>query len=831
MRKGQCEFAIDKFHYKNVGDLQYIEIVGWIFSHDNESVAVEVEIDGQKVECQTNDRYDRKDLIRIYKLAYSAKNSGFEVKVDTKGKDVKTVAIYGKTSKERILLNKYNQKKIKKLEDNSYIEYEVGGFGFDEKTDLCSVMGWAYSLKQTEMEYEVKDASGNSMEYTFRVLERLDFPDEYRRRSGFYIAFKGEKDAQYYLHIKSDGMMQVVNLKKCGALANENQPSMAARVVSLAKQVNPKSIKKAGAYFKNHGCKQFVRRIIKGKPTGDMDYDTWARIQLATEDQLKEQRRIHFALTPKVSIIVATFNTPMVYLKEMIETVEAQTYSNWELCIADGSTDDQVENYVKEHYGDNEKIRFTRLAENYGIAGNMNKAMDLATGDFIALYDHDDTLTPDALYENIKLYNEHPDALMIYSDEDKMNSDGSKFFNPHFKPDFNYDLLCSNNYICHFLLIKKTLIDKMGQLDGAYDGAQDFEFVLRLSEEAGEEHIYHIPRVIYHWRIHENSTAGNPESKMYAFEAGKRAVEDYFKKKEIPVEVEHGPALGIYRVKYILQSEPLVSILIPNKDHIEDLDRCIQSIETKCTYKNIEYIIIENNSTEEETFAYYKKLEKENSKVKVVYWKGEFNYSAINNFGRGYAKGEYLLLLNNDTEIINENDIEELLGFCMRQDVGAVGARLYYPDDTIQHGGVIIGMQGIAGHAFVNQRKEDLGYFARVSCQQDISAVTAACLMVKASVYDEVGGLNEELKVAFNDIDFCLKIREAGYKIVYNPYCELYHFESKSRGSENNYDKLNRFNGEITCFENRWRKILTEGDPYYNPNLSLDIGGYKLKEN
>lgn len=557
MKKGQCEFAIDKFHYKNVGELHYLEIVGWIFSHDNESVAVEVEIDGKKVECQTYQRYDRKDLIRIYKLAYSAKKSGFEIKVDTNGKDIKSVAIYGKTSKERILLNKYNQKKIKKLEDNSYIEQEVGGFGYDEKTELCSVMGWAYSLKETEMEYEVKDASGNSMEYTFRVLQRMDFPDEYRRRSGFYIAFKGKKDAQYYLHIKSDGVVQVVDLKKCGALANGGSPSFAARLVSLTKQVNPKSIKKAGAYFKNHGGKQFLRRIIKGKPTGDMDYDTWARIQLATEDQLKEQRRIHFALTPKVSIIVATFNTPIVYLKEMIETVEAQTYDNWELCIADGSTDDQVENYVKDHYGDNEKIRFIRLEENYGIAGNMNKAMDLASGDFIALYDHDDTLTPDALYENIKLYNEHPDALMIYSDEDKMNSDGSKFFNPHFKPDFNYDLLCNNNYICHFLLIKKTLIDKVGQLNGAYDGAQDFEFVLRLSEEAGENHIYHIPRVIYHWRIHENSTAGNPESKMYAFDAGKRAVEDYFKKKEIPVEIEHGPALGIYRVKYILQSEQI----------------------------------------------------------------------------------------------------------------------------------------------------------------------------------------------------------------------------------------------------------------------------------
>ena len=486
------------------------------------------------------------------------------------------------------------------------------------------------------------------------------------------------------------------------------------------------------------------------------------------------------------------------------------------------------EKYVKDHYAQDDKIRFVRLQENYGISGNMNAAMDIATGDFIALYDHDDTLTLDALYENVRVLNENSNIEFIYSDEDKMDSEGERFFEPHFKPDFNYDLLCSTNYICHFLVVKKSLIDQVGKLRKEFDGAQDFDFVLRLSDACGPEKIHHIPKVLYHWRFHQNSTAANPESKMYAFEAGKKAVQAFYDAKGIHATVEHGASLGIYRTKYILDSHPKVSIIIPNKDHVDDLSRCINSIEAKSTYDNYEYIIVENNSTEQSTFDYYKELESKNSKVKVVTWKNEFNYSAINNFGTKYASGDYYLLLNNDTEVITPEFIEELLGYCMRKDVGAVGARLYYPDDTIQHAGVIVGLQGIAGHAFVGLERDNPGYFARPMTQQDYSAVTAACMMVDKNIYEEVGGLNEQLKVAFNDIDFCLKIREKGYKIVYNPYCELYHYESKSRGEENTFDKVDRFNGEINYFEKRWHDILANGDPYYNPNLTYKKNDFSL---
>ena len=326
-----------------------------------------------------------------------------------------------------------------------------------------------------------------------------------------------------------------------------------------------------------------------------------------------------------------------------------------------------------------------------------------------------------------------------------------------------------------------------------------------------------------------NSVAANPESKAYAYEAGCRAIQEHYRRVGIEAEVEMTKHPGWYRSHVKIQGEPLVSIIIPNKDHIDDLKRCMESIEQKSTYKNYEYIIVENNSTDSATFEYYKKLEAENPKVRMVYWDGVFNYSAINNYGASFAKGEYLLLLNNDTEIINPDCLEELLGYCMRKDVGAVGARLYYEDDTIQHAGVVIGFGGIAGHCFVQQKRGTTGYCHRIICAQDYSAVTAACMMVKKSAFDAVGGLSEELAVAFNDIDFCMKLRKAGYLIVYNPYAELYHYESKSRGLEDTPEKVARFNKEIATFEKKWPEILKNGDPYYNPYLTLKSQDFSLK--
>ncbi len=316
---------------------------------------------------------------------------------------------------------------------------------------------------------------------------------------------------------------------------------------------------------------------------------------------------------------------------------------------------------------------------------------------------------------------------------------------------------------------------------------------------------------------------------MYAFDAGARAIKAHYDRIGVPVEIEKGEYLGLYRTKFLWEEKPLISIIIPNKDHIDDLRRCIDSIEEKATYRNYEYVIVENNSTEDETFAYYKELEASNPKAHVVYWDGIFNYSAINNFGAAHAKGDYLLLLNNDTEIISPDCLEQLLGYCMRPDVGAVGARLYYEDDTVQHAGVVVGFGGIAGHCFVQQKRDATGYCHRIICAQDYSAVTAACMMVKREAFDKVHGLSEEFQVAFNDIDFCLRLGKAGYLVVYNPYAELYHYESKSRGLEDTPEKVARFNREIASFEKHWPEILRDGDPYYNPNLTLESQDFSLK--
>ena len=521
--------------------------------------------------------------------------------------------------------------------------------------------------------------------------------------------------------------------------------------------------------------------------------------------------------------------TPEVFLREMIESVLNQTYGKLELCLADGSPDQKVEEYIQKRYGKDKRILYKHLEDNGGISVNTNKAIEMATGEYLMLSDHDDTLEPDALYEIVRAINDHQGPEIIYTDEDKLSMDGEFYFEPHFKSDYNLFRLRDNNYICHIFVVKKALVNQVGGLRPEFDGSQDYDFILRCCEQAKQ--VIHIPKVLYHWRCHKDSTASNPESKLYAFDAGARAIMDHYKRVGIEAErVEKGVDYGIYHSVYKIQGEPLVSIIIPNKDHHTDLDLCLRAIETRATYRNVEFIIVENNSTEKETFEYYEKIQKEFSNVHVVTWEREFNYSAINNFGVTFAKGEYLLFLNNDTELIAENFIEEMLGLCQREDVGAVGARLLYQDDTIQHAGVVVGFGGIAGHTFIGLHKAENSYFHRAMSTQDYSAVTAACLMTKKALFDEVGGFTEKLAVAFNDIDYCMKVRASNHLVVYNPYALLYHYESKSRGLEDTPEKVARFNREIKIFSERWPEILKDGDPYYNPNLTLRKSNFALRD-
>lgn len=621
-------------------------------------------------------------------------------------------------------------------------------------------------------------------------------------------------------------------------LVFQGQEAKAVHVVPLQRPVIlagkiKKYAKKGMRYLKAQGPAALGEKMIskvKTVSTREIPYSKWIERHLPSKGELERERRTKFEYQPRISIVVPLYKTPEKYLKRLIESVKEQTYPNWELCLSDGSGENSpLKGFLAEAAAGDGRIRVVSNECQLQISENTNAGIAAATGDFIAFADHDDELTPHALFCCVKALNDRRDVQVLYSDEDKMSMDGHKFFQPHFKPDYNPDLLCTVNYVCHLFVVSRAVVEQVGMLRREYDGAQDYDFVFRCMEAVKEEEICHIPKILYHWRCHEDSTAENPESKAYAFEAGKRAIEAHYERTGVAAEVCQGEFLGLYRTRFHRSHDPLISIVIPNKDHIDDLKRCMDAIDSHSTYTNYEYIIVENNSTEEATFVYYKELEKANPKAHVVYWDGPFNFSAINNFGVSFAKGEYLLLLNNDTEIINPDCLEEMLGYCMQNRVGAVGARLYYEDDTIQHAGVVIGFGGIAGHCFVMQPRGTTGYCHRIICAQDYSAVTAACMMVKREAFDKVKGLTEELAVAFNDIDFCLKLREAGYLIVYNPYAELYHYESKSRGLEDTPEKVARFNREMSIFEKRWPEILRDGDPYYNPNLTLKSQDFSLK--
>ena len=595
----------------------------------------------------------------------------------------------------------------------------------------------------------------------------------------------------------------------------------------VLKKVSPYNIKKGILYLRHYGPKEFWVKLTERFQADDVDYEQWYENHKALPEELEKQKNEKWKRKPLISIVVPVYNTPQVFLRQMIESVQNQSYSEWELCIGNASPENKEMKKILEEYKNDARIKEVEIPENKGISQNTNRAMEIASGEWIGLLDHDDLLAPNALYEIAKAVNEHPDAEVIYTDEDKVTTDLKEHFQPHLKPDFNLDLLCSNNYICHFFVASRDLIKRVGGFRPEFNGAQDYDLILRCTEQAKQ--IVHIPKILYHWRVHKASTADNPASKMYAFDAGKRAIEEHLVRCRTKGTVQHTKDLGFYRVKYEVCGEPLVSIIIPNKDQSEALKKCLDSIREKTSYRNYEIIIVENNSEEPETFAFYKKIAGE--KIKIVTWEGEFNYSAINNFGVRHARGDYLLLLNNDVEIINGDWLTEMLSHCQRKEVGIVGAKLYYPDNTIQHAGIIIGIGGVAGSVFVGLPRAFSGYLHKASIQLDLSAVTAACMLVKRSVFEQVGGLEEKLKVAFNDVDFCLRVREKGYLVVYDPYAELYHYESKTRGAEDTKEKIRRFQTEIEYMRSHWIGLLKKGDPYYNCNLSLTKWDYSLKNN
>ena len=607
------------------------------------------------------------------------------------------------------------------------------------------------------------------------------------------------------------------------------KPSAGGKIqwTKMFRKLSPYTIRKGFRYMKHYGPKEFWIRLHERFEPEEVPYGPWYRAYIPTEETLETQRKQKFDYSPLISIAVPAYQTPVEFLRQMIESLIVQTYSNWELCIVNASPDnEEMQKVLAEYSAGDSRVRFCNLKENLGIAENTNRAFAMTKGEFVGLLDHDDLLAPNALYEIVKILQDHPQADALYTDEDKVTTELDEHFQPHLKSDFNLDLLRSNNYICHFFVVRKSIVEKTGGFRKEFDGAQDYDFIFRCTENAGE--VLHVPEILYHWRTHKASTADNPASKMYAFEAGKRAIEAHLERTGTKGEVSHTQDLGFYRVKYPVQGKPLVSVIIPNKDEKETLQTCLEMLEKNTGYQNFEIIIVENNSTTDEIFRYYKELSG-NRKIHLLRWGKEFNYSAINNFAVAHAKGEYLLFLNNDVKSINPDWLEEMLGVCQRPEVGGVGAKLIYPDNTIQHAGCVIGMGGIAGHMFVDMPADRTGYLHKASLLQDMSAVTAACLLMKKEVFEQAGGFTEELAVAFNDVDLCLKVRKNGYLIVYDPYAKLYHMESKTRGAEDSKEKVRRFQTEIEYMRCHWIDILKNGDPCYNKNLSLTKWNYSLK--
>ncbi len=574
----------------------------------------------------------------------------------------------------------------------------------------------------------------------------------------------------------------------------------------------------------NIGFQVFVNAGIKSK------YDLWILKNEATAAELGQYKKEiqNFEYKPKISIIVPVYNPDVTWIKAAIESVRDQVYDNWELCLADASTKQEVRDCLKNYPEMDGRIKVKFLTENKGISENSNEALAIATGDYIGLLDHDDMLSPDALYEVVKYLQNNRDTDMIYSDEDKIDLE-DKRSDPFFKPNWSLDTFLACMYTCHFGVYNKKIIDEIEGFRKSYDGSQDYDLVLRFIEKTAS--IHHIPKILYHWRMVPNSAACSIDSKKYAYTAAKRALADYLKRNHLKGQIMDGFWTGSYRVNREISENSPVSIIIPTKDNADVLRKCIDSVLKFTKYINYEIIVVNNNSIDEATYDYFEKI-KYTDNIKIIDYSKPFNFSAINNFAVSNANGEYILFLNDDTEVIAEGWLASLIKEAQRPEVGAVGCKLLYPDDTIQHSGIILGM-GLHKVAGLSHRKfpgKDHGYFGRANIINNVSAVTAACMMMRKEVFEEAGGFDEKnLAVAFNDVDLCLKIREKGYRIVYTPYAELYHHESLSRGYEDSPEKQERFLREVEYMRQKWGEVIDRGDPYYNPNLTLEKEDFSMK--
>ncbi|MEG4200416.1 glycosyltransferase, partial [Microcoleus sp. Pol12A5] len=599
------------------------------------------------------------------------------------------------------------------------------------------------------------------------------------------------------------------NLAK--TLAKQDKLSEALEEYQTASKLDPKLF---GLDYQNLRDSLFLGQ--------DPAYTKWRAKNSPREADLRKMAETLeiFSYKPLISIVMPAYNTPENYLQEAIESVLNQIYPYWELCIADdASTAPHVKQILQEYAAKDSRIKVAYRTKNGHISHCSNSALELARGEFVSLLDHDDTLTPEALYEVVLLLNRHPEADMIYSDEDKIYQD-QELINPFFKPEWSPDSFLSRMYTCHLGTYRRSLINEIGGFRPGFEGAQDYDLVLRFTEKTDK--IFHIPKILYHWRMHAGSAAGGVEAKPYAYDAGQKALQEAIERRGEPGKIEGVPYfLGHFIARYKIADYKRVSIIIPTRDLGDVLDNCLESIFTKSVYPNYEVIVIDNGSQEKHTAEILAKwTAKESARFKSYRLDIPFNFSKINNYAASKAEGDYLLFLNNDTEVITPDWIDGMVEQAQRSSIGAVGNLLIYSDNKIQHAGVVMGLGGgVAGHSYYHMPRSIPGYFGNVVGMNNVSAVTAACLMCRREVFESVGGFDEELTVAYNDVDLCLKMLEKGYQNIYLPHVVLYHHESKSRGYEDSPEKKERLKQESKLMESRWQKYI-ENDPYYSPHLT-----------
>lgn len=569
--------------------------------------------------------------------------------------------------------------------------------------------------------------------------------------------------------------------------------------------------------------KQLVKKILR------YDYRAYKKYlkeeKLSKEEKEMQEQRV-FQSMPLISIVVPLVNTQKKYLDETISSILNQTYSNWEVYFT-GSTEFKYSDFIKGWCENNPRMKCIFSPERDILAYHIDQAIDACKGEYVAFLNCKDKLAENALYECAKCINTYQTAEVFYTDEDRISNNGKTHFSPHFKSDFNKDLFYSCNYIGHLLVISRELILKVGRRKEKYKSAQEYDFLLRCLEMT--EEIVHIPKILYHRRGVRGTHVFALESTEEKSMAEIKALQDYFDRNGIEAKAKMTETLGIHRVQYDLVQKPKVTIIIPNKDHVEDLCNCLDAIRKKAGYDNYEILIIENNSENKKTFEFYRDISRQYTNVKVIFWKGKFNYAAINNWGVQFASGELLLFLNNDVEWISDDFLKEMVSVSLRKEVGIVGCLLFFPDDSIQHAGVIMGYSGIAGHAFIGTPRGVGGYYSRIVCMQEYSAVTAACLMIKKEIFQNVNGFDESFEVAFNDIDLCLRVLKTGKLIVYDPYAQAYHYESKTRGSDSEKKNVRRFDREKKLLREKWGEYIDDGDPYYNRNLTLKRPDFVIK--